>query len=318
MTSKQAPAIDDVRSFLLAHHDEAISELEPLAGGFWSSAYGYTVGGRELVLRVGDVPEWFEMDRAAALAFAGPDLPIPEVVDVGAGLGRSYAISVRHHGRFLEAVGADESDRVGPAVVRLLEALRAVPHEPGASVSWFPPGAADTGWRAWLAAGLSEQPGHPVSGWRSKLAAEPGLDHLFVAAETRVAELAVDCPERRDLVHNDLLHANVLVAADASRVTGLFSWKCSVRGDFLYDLALCTFWAPWFPGFAAVDIWTRVMASASAADADFADAAARHHCYELQIGAHHLGWGVWVGDQLALDKVAARLTEIIERGPLAL
>jgi hypothetical protein len=61
------------------------------------------------------------------------------------------------------------------------------------------------------------------------------------------------CPERRDLVHGDLLYGNVLVSLDARRVEAVLSWKCSVRGDFLFDAAWCSFWAPFHPGVAATD-----------------------------------------------------------------
>ena len=33
----------------------------------------------------------------------------------------------------------------------------------------------------------------------------------------------------------------------------VLSWKCSVRGDFLFDAAWCTFWAQIHPGIAAAD-----------------------------------------------------------------
>src|ERR1700756_4331826 len=68
-----------------------------------------------------------------------------------------------------------------------------------------------------------------------------------------VRALAGACPERRDLVHGHLLHGNVLVNPDAGRVEAVLSWKCSVRGDFLFDAAWCSFWAPWHPGIAAGD-----------------------------------------------------------------
>ena len=86
------------------------------------------------------------------------------------------------------------------------------------------------------------------------------------------------CPERRDLVHGDLLHGNVLVSPDARRVEAVLSWKCSVRGD----------------------------------------AAARHHCYEPHTGFTHLGWNVWTGNQADLTATARRLAEVLERGPLPL
>ena len=36
------------------------------------------------------------------MAFAGPDLPVPKVLEVGDALGGAYAISERHFGLFLE------------------------------------------------------------------------------------------------------------------------------------------------------------------------------------------------------------------------
>ena len=170
-------------------------------------------------------------------------------------------------------------------------------------------------WRDWLVAGLTDDPAHRVSGWRSTIAGDARLDRLFRACEVRIGGLLEACPERRDLVHGDLLHGNVLVSPDASEVTAVFSWKCSVRGDFVYDLAWCTFWSPWHPGIAAVDLWSR-WRDADRDAAGAVDAAARHHCYELQIGASHLGWYVWTSDDANLRDAARHLDALLERGPL--
>lgn len=222
----------------------------------------------------------FEADRAA-MAYSSPDLPVPEVLDVGDALGGSYAISRRHHGRFLEDMGPE----VAPALNRLLAALRAVP-DAGAS-----------SWREELLERLVvDQP----PGWRAKLRAHSEADAVFEAACVRLRELIPSLPERRDLVHGDLLHQNVLVSEDASRVTAVFSWKCSVRGDHLYDLAWCTFWGDLVhPGIAA------------AVDRTFtADEAARHHCYELHIGSTHLGWYAWTDDDANLALVAEAVSRL--------
>jgi aminoglycoside phosphotransferase (APT) family kinase protein len=195
------------------------------------------------------------------MAHARDDLPVPAVLDIGdAPFGGVYAISRRHHGRFLEDVQVDEVQRAGPMLQRLLGALRAVPPADGRS------------WRQWLVDGLVDQPTNPTAGWRTKLAADPDGDRVFRAAEERVRELVDACPERRDLVHGDLLHRNVLVSDDASAINAVFSWKCSTRGDHLFDTAWCTFWGDTFhPGIAAA------IGGVSEVDAD------RHHCYELQI-----------------------------------
>lgn len=296
-----------VEEFLAAYHGAAITDLELLGGGFWSAAYAYRAGGRDLVLRLGQNAAWFETDRAA-MAYDSPDLPVPEILDIGEAFDGAYAISVRHYGRFLETVEPAEADNAGPTIVRLLSALKAVPAS-----------AEEPDWRGWLMAGFTDWPQAPQHGWRATLAADPELDSLFRRCETRAAELVESCPERRDLLHGDLLHANVLVNDDASRVNAVFSWKCATRGDFLYDTAWCTFWGAFHPGIEAADVYRRVMRAPTmgAGSADFDGAGERHHCYELQIGATHLGWNVWVGDDEALHKVAATLETVLARGPLA-
>ena len=55
---------------------------------------------------------------------AGPDLPVPEVREVGrTPSGWVYAVSVRHHGRFVEDAPAGQAGAMAPALTRLLVAL---------------------------------------------------------------------------------------------------------------------------------------------------------------------------------------------------
>jgi aminoglycoside phosphotransferase (APT) family kinase protein len=125
-------------------------------------------------------------------------------------------------------------------------------------------------------------------------------------------------PGAADLVHGDLLHANVLVTEDASRPNAVFSWKNSARGDFLYDTAWCTFCAFWYPGIEAIDLWARVRQEPLLHDESGAwtDASLRHHFYELYIGTTALAYNTWTGDAQLQADVVGRLSEILERGPL--
>lgn len=306
---------EQVEAFLTERHGGApVTDLVALSGGFWSSAFAYRAAGedRELVVRFGQLDDAFGPDQRA-MAYRSDDLPVPEVLEVGAAFDGSFAISVRAHGRFLEDVTPDEAGVAGPTIVRLLGALHAVP--PATSSSTERPDA----WRAFLAAGFVDDPAHVVHGWRHKLAEDPDIERVFTTCEARVLELAASvCAERRDLVHGDLLHKNVLVSDDASRVNAVFSWKCSVRGDFLFDTAWCTFWGHLHPGIAAADVWRGVTTSdwANADPAALEGAALRHHCYELQIGGSHLGWYAWTGDDAALRALAGHLETLLERGPL--
>jgi Ser/Thr protein kinase RdoA (MazF antagonist) len=234
------------------------------------------------------------------MAYASRDLPVPEVLAIGDAFDGSFAISRRHHGRFLEDIEPDEAGIAGPMVRRLLLALRQAP---------FAGGERDGPWRDWLRASLRDaDPLHPTHGWRSKLAAHPKADAVFREADERLVELIAALPERRDLVHGDLLHRNVLVSDDASRVEAVFSWKCSMRGDFLYDVAWCTFWgAAFHRGIDALDVFT------SLEDDHDSDAVLRHHSYELHIGASHLGWYAWTDETEALERLTQLVAGLLAR-----
>jgi len=300
--SDDTPPVAAVVELLRSHHDADPTDLEVLHGGFWSVAYGYRVGDDELVLRISDDPGGFRADETA-MRYSSPALPVPEVLTIGRGLGRWFAISRRHHGRFLEAVGPDHADALGPTVVGLLAALSDVPDT----------GADATPWRDWLLAGLVDLPDHPTAGWRVQVDADPDVSRTFVAAERRISSLLDACPDRRELVHSDLLHGNVLVSPAATTVTAVFSWKCATWGDAVYDLAWCTFWGHWHDGIDALDLWDRVVPTLSGGAA--VDVGERHHAYEVQIGASHLGWYAATGDAENLRRTVRRLDQLLERGP---
>lgn len=306
------------RGFLVGKYG-AVEDLRPLEGGFWSSTYSFSLAGRELVVRFGARRDWFGADRAA-MAFASSGLPVPEVLEIGDAFGGAYAISVRHHGVNLEDVQPQQAAVAGPMLASLLAALFEVPKSADLPVGWhWQPPRSDLTWRGWLAEQLVDDPSRQVHGWRATLAADSEIDRVFRAGEGRVRELIEACPERRDLIHGDLLHANVLVSEDGSRPTAVFSWKCSLRGDFLYDTAWCTFCGDvWFPGIAAADPRARVRQEpAIRAETDaWDDASERHHCYELHIALTAIAWQAWVNNHDTLRRIASQLEVLLERGPL--
>lgn len=300
-------------------HGIPVTDLEPLRGGFWSSAFAYRIESREFVVRFAGDRAGFEADRTA-MAFDGSDLPVSAVLDIGDAFDGAYAISMRHHGRLLETVRPEEASIAWPTIVRLLGALYALPPAPGVPDAGHPERPAEEATRRrWLVTALVDDASGRTHGWRNTLSHDRKVDRLFRACQARVRELAEACPERRDVLHGDLLHGNVLISDDANRIAAVFSWKCSQRGDFLFDTAWCTFWGAFFPGIAAAEMCDRVLTApwASQEPTALAGAPHRHHCYELQIGATHLAWNAWVGDEAGLRWVAAHTAMLLERGPLA-
>jgi aminoglycoside phosphotransferase (APT) family kinase protein len=314
VTDKPDVPIGDVERFLAGQHGGPIESLAPLAGGFWSAAYGYRVGDQDLVLRLGAIPEGFDGDRAA-MAFDAPDLPVPKIVAIGHAFNVGYAISERHYGRFLEDVRAEESPRSGPMLSRLLRALRKIEVRPDLSVFGQPADLVpQDSWRNYLHRQLVDDGTSRTAGWRAALRQDPQLDRLFRVCEQRIMGLLDACMERRHVVHGDLLYQNVLISEDASTVTGVFSWKHSMRGDFLWDTAYCTFFSSWYPGVGAADPWAATLATSTLEQ--HRDAGARHHCYELTIGARRLGDYLLTNDDQNLHAARRRLAEILERGQL--
>lgn len=312
MTHKPDVPLGEVERFLVSRHGRPIESLAQLPGGFWSAAYAYRVAGQDLVLRLSTSTAGFEADRAA-MTFSAPDLPVPRVVEIGRAFGVGYAISDRHYGRFLEDVRAEESPRSGPMLGSLLRALRAIEERPDLSVSSQTADLApQDSWRNHLIRQLVDDGTSRNAGWRAALRQDTELERVFRACEARITELLDACTERRHVVHGDLLYQNVLISEDASTVTGVFSWKRSVRGDFLYDTAYCTFFSPWYPGVSAADPWAVTLSALTPEQRR--DAGARHHCYELTIGASHLGGYLWTNDEQNLRAAQRRLIEILERG----
>ena len=315
-----------VADWLQDHLGSSVHDLTPLAGGFWSTAFAYTLAddlnNDGYVLRFNANAEGFEIDRAAH-AFAAAGLPVPEVLEIGQAMGCCYAISRRHPGRFMELVEPDAAPALSGAIGDLLQKMRRVPER--SLVQWYAPvsgapvsgaPATDLSWHQYLLRAIKPSQERPQNDFDSALRARPALHQLHETACQRIQELLPCCPERRDLVHGDLLHQNVLVSADADRVTAVFSWKCSAFGDFLYDVAWCTHWAPWHPGIAAVDVYQLTLAADDLSATDRLHMAERHHCYELQIAASHIGWYLWTEDEENLALLADGLSERLSRGPL--
>jgi aminoglycoside phosphotransferase (APT) family kinase protein len=197
-------------------------------------------------------------------------------------------------------------------VARLLAALRAIKAPATHPVEWHEQALARSTWQEWLTSSLVDDPHHPNHGWRARLAEHPEAERIYRACEDRLVELREACPERRDLVHSDLLYQNVLLSEAGDRVTGVFSWKLSMYGDFLWDVAWCSIFSPWHPGIGALDLFGRTLAAPDLGSADLVDAEARHAAYMLQIGAHHLCCNENIGEEGHLRDLMARTEQILE------
>jgi aminoglycoside phosphotransferase (APT) family kinase protein len=302
-------------SFLAGRYGAGATAIEELGGGDWSRAFAFRLHDQDLVIRFGQHREDYEMDREAG-AFAGPDLPVPRVLEIGEALGGVYAISERRFGIFLEALEQPGWQRVLPALLRCLDALREIPLPAGTGVDRSAaPGSPARSWREWLLDSLEDRPGGRVSGWRAKLSDAPEDEAVFVYGLEVLGSLRSACPELRHLIHGDLLNRNVLVSPDGTRIEAVFDWGCSMAGDFVYEVAWFTFWSPWYPALEALDFRTAIDEHYRRTGLHVHDFHRRLACYELHIGLAHIAYATFTGRDEDRRAVTDRTRHVLDRLP---
>jgi len=300
--------------FLAERYGPRAGKVAELGGGDWSRAFSFRLESRDLVVRFGRHLEDFIRDQKA-MAFARPELPVPTVLEVGEALGVFYAISERHFGAFLESLDERAWRALMPALLRGLDTLREIQPPGRGAVDWASDAGGPSSWREWLLASLEDRPGARVSGWRARLKEAPDLDAVFVSGERALRSRLGACPEVRHVLHRDLLNRNVLVAADASRLEAVFDWGCSLAGDFLYEVAWLTFWAPWYPALDALDARRVVEAHYAASGLAVEHFEERLACYELHIGLEHMAYAAFTRRADDQRAVARRTLQVLERLP---
>jgi hygromycin-B 4-O-kinase len=276
--------------------------------GMWSSAFAFARDGHRFVIRFTPYRDDIERDLVAA-RFASAELPVPEILETGEAFDGHYAVTRLVEGRHLDTLDERELRAALPSLLAAIAAMRRV------DVSGFDRfGGWDSAgrgshatWRGWLLAVREERVVRDLPPWRARMAASPTGTAMFERAFEVMTGLVDQCPEDRHLVHNDLLHLNVLVAG--GRVTAVLDWGSSLLGDFLYDLAKFAFFAPWYPQWSAID-FEREGASFFSAAGPVPSFDLRMRCYQIHIGLEHQTWYASTGEWDNLGKAARRTLAI--------
>jgi hygromycin-B 4-O-kinase len=311
-------AIDDVaaRAFLVEQLRAVPESIESLRPGEWSRVYAIRRADDELVVRFSRYGDDFEKDRAVA-AWSSTDLPVPEVLDIGAALGLAYAVTRRVRGEFLETLDDTAVRAVLPRLFATLDAARTIDLSSTAGFGGWT--ALDGGqhrtWREALLAVSEAIPTEREAGWRERLEASPTGAGPFDEAHARMRALAAMCPEEQHLIHDDLLNRNVMV--DGGRIAAVLDWGSSKYGDFLYDVASLVFWAPWFPAWSNIDFLAEAARHYTEIGLAVPNYEARVRCYAVRIGLGGMSYNAWKGPERwqHLARIAARTLEFA-RGDL--
>ena len=298
------------RTFLAGYYRLEPLDVALIGAGAWSRCFGFRHGDAELAIRFGKYVEDFQKDQLAH-AYTSPDLPIPQVLDIGRAFDGYYAISTRVHGGPLENLNASQWLAALPSVVAALEAMRLADLSATSGVGGWGMGnrAPYACWSERLLTVADDTPAHRIYGWRQRLATSAQGEADFAWGFDLLKKI-VDDSIAISLVHGDLINRNVLV--DGTQISGVFDWGCSVYGDHLYDLAWFQFWAPWHPELDVdalhsqlKDRWQEV----GYVPKNFASRLAACH---LHIGLDHLAYNAYLGDWETLAATAARMRALVD------
>lgn len=285
---------------LLGDRYELVTDVELLKGGMWSTAFRFDSAGRPLVVRFGHHIEDYEKDRMA-VRWSRPGLPIPDVLEIGTAFDGVFAVSERMHGDKIDELAPD---RIGVAIDHLIDGLVELQEVavPGTGFGMWAAQAGDAPHATWggFLTSVPDEDSARVDGWRPAMAASPGELDVFDRAQSKLEELVVDCPDKRQVVHGDLLAGNVLVSPE-NRISAMFDWGNSLAGDPLYDLAWLMFWSPWHPGIDP----ERVRRAAARFDDDGTGAIdSRLRCYQLHVALQGMQYQAFAGLDTDLQATA--------------
>lgn len=298
---------EDVLRFAVTRFAGRLTGLRPLAAGEWSQAYAGRLEGRAVVIRFGRYAKDFAKDRIMGELAAGR-LPVPRVLDVGPTPWGHYAVSERARGVMLDDLDEAAMRAALPRLVDALAALRdvGVPGARGFGL-WAPDGAAPhTSWRAFLLSVAEER--ERTAGWRVELAQAPDAARAFERGLRTLERVAAELPERREIIHADLLNRNVLVRGPA--LGAILDWGNALYGDCLYDQAWLVFWWPWYPRWRGIDVRRALARERRRAGQEEPDSARRLACYGLHIGLDAITYNAFKRRRQELTRIARRTAAI--------
>ena len=257
------PELTAVTQLILAKNYqsiEPINTLFPLKGGEWSAAYKFSLDGHCFVIRLSHTPENFYRDKIS-YQWSSPNLPIPQIIKIDRYQDHYYAISPFFVGEALEKLSAADLEKTIPSFLSMMTALQSISLDSVVGFGSLTP-AGRGAFDSWAEALLDVNNDHLDSlthGWRKALAEIPGAQHKFDQFYEQLTKLVQFCPRQKHLIHSDLLYHNLLV--DNNQISAVVDWGCAMIGDSMYDLALFSFFEPWFPTFAQVNLIERMKQS---------------------------------------------------------
>jgi len=247
--------------------DEPALTLVSLKGGEWSAAYKFCVDNCHFVIRLSHTPANFDRDKFAA-RMSSPELPVPQIIKIDRYQDQYYAISPFFDGVPFENLPISELEQTIPCFLRMMTALRSVNLRSAEGYGTITPEGqgAFQSWREALLDVNNDRPENLTHGWKKILANNPAAERKYNRFYERLKELVPFCPEHKHLIHSDLLYQNLLV--HDHRICAVLDWGCAMTGDPVYDIAIFSFFEPWYPAFTETKLIKKMCESYMAQSPD--------------------------------------------------
>ncbi len=239
--SKPVITIHSVTAFLAREFGD-VTSLVQLVEGEESRAFGFTLDAQKYVLRVNRSMEDFRKDAFAAQSFGSLEVPIPEIIRIGAFDDvHSFCVSRRAPGLTLQDLLEANLPASLKPVAQVLEAISRSDISLLERCGHFGSDGIGTHqtWKSYVLA-ITRRDEYD---W-SIVSARPMMQQILPLLD-ELERCAEHCPERRGLVHGDFGSNNVLI--DKQRVAAVIDWSEALIGDPIYDVANLFFWRTWLP-----------------------------------------------------------------------
>jgi hygromycin-B 4-O-kinase len=302
--------LQETHHFLSHYFKISVTQVEAFGTGAWSQAFSFVKDQQKYVLRWSHTRENFERDQLAA-TYQRDGLPIPHILEIGHHHGSYFAISEFIEGVYFEHTPVTELAKLVPAIIKLFSALQSVDLSKTSGFgNWDAQGRGRySSWSAFLLDVKNDRPEKLIHGWSKKLAAsEVGFerfDHLY----NQLEKLVAFCPEKRGLVHSDLINYNVLAKDDS--ISAVLDWGSSLYGDPLYDLAWLRYYEPWYPHFTQVRLNEELLTAFKVVNDDHQDLDERLRCYYLHIGLDSIAYNAFKEDWQQLRETLAYTEQFV-------
>ncbi len=303
--------IEQAIEFLTEHFGKDVTNVEVVGKGLWSQSFFFRRANIDYVLRFGNEGESYEKDRIAS-KYSSNKLPIPAITEIGTALGLHFAISERASGTMIDELGQSEMEKIIPAILEMLDALREADISKTTGYGHWNKNEEGqySSWRDFLLLVGIDDPRSKIHGWRAHLESSPQGIEFFNQISHKLKILAEKSYEYRHLIHTDLLHFNVL--AKNNKISAVIDWGNAMYGDFLYDLANFTFWAPLHPAIRKIDWKTKAKQYFIEKGIEIQDFEKRLCICELHIGLAGMAWNAHNKNWKELEATTNRIADLVK------